>query len=67
MNDLSKYSLIRTAGVSERFVLGSESYAHAHVLLDLLNTAHVGKTIRCEAFPRMLSICINEFSKINNI
>ena len=35
-----------------------------HVLLNLLN--ELGKKIRCEAFPSMLSVFLNEFNKFNN-
>ena len=36
----------------------------AHVLLNLLN--QLGKKIRCEALPSILSVFPNEFSKFNN-
>ena len=36
----------------------------AHVLLNLLN--ELGKKIRCEAVPSILSVFPNEFHKINN-
>ena len=36
----------------------------AHVLLNLLN--ELGKNIRCEAVPSILSIFPNEFNKFNN-
>ena len=35
-----------------------------HVLLNLLN--EVGKKIRCEALPTILSVFPNEFNKFNN-
>ena len=35
-----------------------------HVLLNLLN--ELGKTIRCEAVPSILSVFPNEFNKLNN-
>ena len=37
----------------------------AHVLLYLLN--ELGKKIRCEALPSILSVFPNEFNKFNNI
>ena len=37
----------------------------APVLLNLLN--ELGGKIRCEAVPRILLICFNEFNKFNNI
>ena len=36
-----------------------------HVLLNLLNK--LGKKIRCEAVPGILSVFHNEFNKFNNI
>ena len=36
----------------------------AHVLLNLLN--ELGKKIRCEALPSILSVFPNEFNKFNN-
>ena len=36
----------------------------AHVLLNLLNS--LGKKIRCEAVPSILSVFPNEFNKFNN-
>ena len=36
----------------------------AHVLLNLLN--ELGKKIRCEAVPSILSVFPNEFDKFNN-
>ena len=36
----------------------------AHVLLNLLN--ELGKKIRCEALPSILSVSPNEFNKFNN-
>ena len=36
----------------------------AHVLLNLLNK--LGKKIRCEAVPSILSVFPNEFNKFNN-
>ena len=36
----------------------------AHVLLNLLN--ELGKEIRCEALPSILSVFPNEFNKFNN-
>ena len=36
----------------------------AHVLLNLLN--ELGKKIRCEALPSILSIFSEEFNKFNN-
>ena len=36
----------------------------AHVLLNLLNK--LGKKIRCEALPSILSIFPNKFNKVNN-
>ena len=36
----------------------------AHVLLYLLN--ELGKKIRCEALPSILSVFPNEFNKFNN-
>ena len=41
-----------------------ESYMSAHVLLNLLN--ELGKKIRCEALPSILSVFPNEFNKFNN-
>ena len=35
-----------------------------HVLLNLLNK--LGKKIRCEALPSILSVFHNEFNKFNN-
>ena len=40
------------------------SYMSAHVLLNLLN--ELGKKIRCEAMPSILSFFSNEFHKFNN-
>ena len=40
------------------------SYMSAHVILNLLNA--LGKHIRCEALPRILSVFPNEFIKFNN-
>ena len=40
------------------------SYMSAHVLLNLLN--ELGKKIRCEALPSILSVFPNEFNKFNN-
>ena len=40
------------------------SYMSAHVLLNLLN--ELGKKIRCEALPSILSVFPNEFNKLNN-
>ena len=37
----------------------------AHVLLKLLN--ELGKKIRCEALPSILSVFPNKFNKFNNI
>ena len=39
-------------------------YMSAHVLLNLLN--ELGKKIRCEALPSILSISPNEFNKFDN-
>ena len=36
----------------------------AHVLLNLLN--ELGKKIRCEALPNILSVFPNEFNRFNN-
>ena len=36
----------------------------AHVLLNLLN--EMGKNIRCEVLPNILSVLPNEFNKFNN-
>ena len=36
----------------------------AHVLLNLLNS--LGKKIRCEALPSILSVFSNKFNKFNN-
>ena len=36
----------------------------AHVLLNLLN--ELGKKIRCESLPSILSVFPNEFNKFNN-
>ena len=40
------------------------SYISAHVLLNLLN--ELGKKIRCEALPRILSVFPKEFNKFSN-
>ena len=36
----------------------------AHVLLNLLN--ELGKKIKCEAMPSILSVFLDEFNKFNN-
>ena len=42
----------------------TRSYMSAHVLLNLLN--ELGKKIRCEALPSILSDFPNEFNTFNN-
>ena len=41
-------------------------YLSAHALLNLLILNKLGKTIRCEAVPSILSVFPNEFNKFNN-
>ena len=45
-------------------ILHRGSYMSAHVLLNLSN--ELGKKIRCEALPSILSAFPNEFNKFNN-
>ena len=40
------------------------SYTSDHVLLNLLNK--LGKKLRCEALPNILSVSPNEFNKFSN-
>ena len=63
LNEPGSYCHYRQCFQNKVHVYGG-SYMSARVLLNLLN--ELGKKVRCEALPSILSVFPTEFNKFNN-